>query len=243
MKRRFVLVAVLCVAASLAHAQEKKEAPNGKAAVKAKNNAAFAQVEDLPGLPRVLIIGDSISIGYTVNVRDLLKGVANVHRPPTNCGPTTNGIKNVESWLTASGGGKWDVIHFNWGLHDLKYVDEQLKNTSPEKGKLQVSPEDYEKNLETLVARMEKTGAKLIFATTTPVPAGEPQRKQDSDKLYNKVALKVMAKHHVAIDDLNAFVRAHPEGQLPNNVHYTPDGYKALAEQVAASIKAALGHK
>ena len=79
-----------------------------------------------------------------------------------------------------------------------------------------------------------------------PAPGGrrrEPQRKQDTDKQYNEVALKVMAAHHVAIDDLNTFVRAHPEGCLPNNVHYTPEGYKALAEQVANSIKAQLPKK
>jgi hypothetical protein len=67
------------------------------------------------GLPRVLLIGDSISMGYTLDVRELLKGKANVHRIPTNGGPTTNGLKNIKAWL---GDSKWDVIHFNWGLHD-----------------------------------------------------------------------------------------------------------------------------
>ena len=83
------------------------------------------------------------------------------------------GAEQIEKWL---GDGKWDVIHFNFGLHDLKFVDEKGMNTSPEKGKLQVPIEDYKKNLDALVSRMKKTGAKLIFATTTPVPAGEPQR-------------------------------------------------------------------
>jgi hypothetical protein len=66
-------------------------------------------------LPRVLLIGDSVSRGYTQAVRTALAGKANVHRAPANCGPTASGIKNIEVWL---GDGKWDVIHFNFGIHD-----------------------------------------------------------------------------------------------------------------------------
>src|SRR5690349_10757201 len=76
----------------------------------------LAPIEDRPGLPRVLIIGDSISVGYTLPVRELLKDKANVHRIPVNGGPTIRGLANLDTWL---GTGKWDVIHFNWGLHDV----------------------------------------------------------------------------------------------------------------------------
>ena len=82
-------------------------------------NPAMIPVEDIKGLPRVLLIGDSISIGYTVPARDALRGEANVHRPLTNCGPTTRGLESLSQWL---GDTDWDVIHFNWGLHDLKYL-------------------------------------------------------------------------------------------------------------------------
>src|SRR5262249_10720902 len=80
-------------------------------------NPAMQEVDDVAGLPRVLLIGDSISVGYTVPVRELLKSKANVHRILTNGGPTVNGVQHISEWL---GSGKWDVIHFNWGLHDLK---------------------------------------------------------------------------------------------------------------------------
>src|SRR5688572_8105941 len=95
-------------------------------------NPAFAPVQDDPALPRVLLIGDSISIGYTVPTRERLAGKANVHRPGVNCGPTTRGVENLDKWL---GDKKWDVIHFNFGLHDLRYIDDAGKNTSPEKGR------------------------------------------------------------------------------------------------------------
>jgi len=86
---------------------------------KRKPSPVFAPVKDNSNLPRVLIIGDSISIGYTLPTREFLKGKANLHRIPTNGGPTTRGLANIDAWL---GKDKWDLIHFNWGLHDLKYM-------------------------------------------------------------------------------------------------------------------------
>jgi acyl-CoA thioesterase-1 len=195
---------------------------------------ALAPIEDQQGLPRVLLIGDSISIGYTLPVRELLKGKANVHRIPTNGGPTKNGITNIEKWL---GTGKWDVIHFNWGIHDLKFMPD---------GKRQVEPEDYEKNLRSLVAKMKATGAKLIWATTTPIPEGElnPPRKFGKVPEYNAIAKKVMTENGVAIDDLNAAITPHlAKLQNPKDVHYKPEGSALLAKHVAASIETALRAK
>ena len=63
-----------------------------------------------------MLIGDSISIAHTLPSRHLLKEIANVHRIPANAGATTNGLAQIDTWL---GTRQWDVIHFNWGLHDL----------------------------------------------------------------------------------------------------------------------------
>jgi len=196
---------------------------------------ALAAVADVPGLPRVLLIGDSISMGYTVPVRTLLAGKANVHRPPENCGDTARGVKSLDKWL---GEGKWDVIHFNFGLHDLKYLDGKGALVAPDQGKQVASLAEYEKNLRALVARMKQTGAKLIFATTTPVPAGSSGRVERDEQRYNEVAGRVMKESGVAVDDLAAFAGARLEKiQLPKNVHFTPDGYAQLADAVVASIR------
>ncbi len=189
---------------------------------------AFAAVVDDPGLPRVLLIGDSISIGYTVPVREMMKGKANVHRIPTNGGPTTTGLAGIEKWL---GDGKWDVIHFNWGLHDLK---------SMEDGKLQVPPADYDKNLRTLVKRLKATGARLIWCNTTPVPDAKmnPPRKNEDVIAYNAVAKKIMKENQIPTDDLYTHASAEISTiQLPANVHYNKDGYAYLAKQVVKSIE------
>jgi acyl-CoA thioesterase-1 len=232
MKLTLGLILSLCLMGALsANAAESAKAPSGKKAAAKRIDPAMLPVTDEPGLPRILLIGDSISIGYTPPVRDMLKGKANVHRILTNGGPTTNGVANLDKWL---GDGKWDVIHFNFGLHDLKIM---------ETGKHQVSIEDYEANLKKIVARLKETKAKLIWAATTPVAPGtsNPPRNVDDVVKYNAVAEKVMKEAGIQIDDLYACALPKlQEIQLPKNVHFTAAGYKVLAEQVVKSIEAAL---
>ena len=206
-----------------------------------QKNKAMQPVIDQEGLPRVLLIGDSISIGYTVPVRELLEGKANVHRPLTNCGPTTNGIANLDKWLETGGKDKkWDIVHFNWGLHDLKYMGpngENLADPKAETSHKQVSPEDYEKNLRTLVQRLKKTGARLIWRNTTPVPEGAKGRIVGDSVKYNKIAEKIMNEEGIAIHDLYSFAKENAEKiQLKKDVHYTANGYQALAAEVVKSL-------
>jgi hypothetical protein len=189
-------------------------------------------------LPRVLILGDSISIAYTPIVQQLLQGEAEVIRPDENCGPTTRGLERLDAWL---GDGPWDVIHFNFGLHDLKYVDGQGNTVVPEQGAAQVPLENYEANLEQIVLRLRETGARLIWCTTTPVPAGAVGRIADDAVKYNAVAQRVMRRRlgeERVTNDLHAFcVPRLAELQQPANVHFTSFGSQALAEQVVASIR------
>lgn len=222
---RILLIVCLTISSPLAAQQEKPKPP--------RPNPSLAAIVDDPQLPRVLLIGDSISIGYTLPVRELMKGQANIHRIPTNGGPTSNGIKNIDKWL---GDDKWDVIHFNWGLHDLKLID----------GKQQVAPVDYESNLRKLVTRMKKTGATLVWCSTTPVPDGElnPPRKFHDVIDYNQIASRVMADEMIATNGLFEWAQAkQSEIQKPRDVHFTDAGSRVLATQVAKEIRAALAKR
>jgi len=186
---------------------------------------AWDFVVDDPALPRVLLIGDSVSRAYTRTVQRELAGKANVHRAPANCGPTAAGLKKIEIWL---GDGKWDIIHFNFGIHD--------RNT-PIK--------DYKERLGKLIERMKKTGATLIWANTTPIP-DVPAKKfvAASIEKRNAAAAEVMAKHGVAIDDLCAAITPRlKELQRPNDVHFTGPGNKFLGLQVARFLEAQLRKK
>ncbi len=184
----------------------------------------FAEV---PGLPRVLLIGDSIAIGYTAQTRALLRGQANVYRIPVNGGSTELGLQEIDQWLGAD---PWDVIHFNWGLHDITILE----------GQREVALDDYKANLATLTDRLVETGAELIWATTTPVPAGQtldPPRNAGDEVAYNNAALPIMRDHDIGINDLYSHVVDRlAEVQLPADVHFTPAGYAVLADRVATKI-------
>jgi acyl-CoA thioesterase-1 len=233
MKSSALFLLLTGVALSAAPDVAKPTADNVAVKPKAKPvDPTMVEITDTPGLPRVLLIGDSISIGYTLPVRQLLQGKANVHRILTNGGPTKNAsATNLTKWL---GTERWDVIHFNFGLHDLKHMEDD---------KRQVSPEDYEKNLREIVAALKATGAKLIWANTTPVPEGKitPPRTPADVTLYNNVALKVMKDNGIAVDDLNSAIAPKlKEYQRPLDVHFNADGYKFLADEVAKAITAQL---
>ena len=194
-------------------------------------NPAMQPVADAPRLPRVLLIGDSISIGYTVPVRDLLKGVANVHRIPENGGPTTRGLARLNEWL---GTNQWDVIHFNWGLHDLRLESN---------GRHQVDLDEYERNLLRLLDCLQRTGATLIWASTTPVPPDVkgPRRDPADVPRYNEAARRVMDAAGARINDLCAFTKPRiARIQIPQNVHFTTAGSAELARPVAREIREAL---
>jgi hypothetical protein len=204
-----------------------------------------------PDLPNVLIIGDSISIGYTQEVRQLLEGKANVLRPMrkvgtkrkrVNCRDTRFGLENLENWL---GDSQWDVIHFNWGLHDLCYRNPQAKNPRQRdkiNGRISVPLAQYQDNLEQLVVRLKSTGAVLIWASTTFVPEGEIGRFAGDEQKYNDKARLVMAKHGIAVNDLHVLT-SNFENTLfrgPGDVHYTKEGSRIIAAQVAENIEQAL---
>lgn len=194
-------------------------------------------------LPKVLLIGDSISIGYLPFVQEQLEGKANVDRIPLqangkaeNCQGTTYGLANIDRWL---GDTQWDVIHVNFGLHDIKHIDPETgKNSRDPNDPPQANLKQYKKNLKKIVRKLKATEAKLIFATTTPYPAGtKPYREVADVEAYNQVAIRLMKKHDIAINDLHAFVLPiMADLQRPVNVHFTEHGSRQLAQQVAQAI-------
>jgi acyl-CoA thioesterase-1 len=208
---------------------------------------------DAGSAPRVLIIGDSIAMGYWNAVATELKGVAVVVKNPGNAGPAATALAkpadaaeknapknaagetpdpakyetNLDYYLAF---GPFDVIHFNWGLHDLK------------RGGI---PKDlYIVNLTKLVDQMKEAApnARLIFATTTPVPpVNNEGRIPEKVVEFNEAAVALMKGRGVEVNDLYAAVLPRQaEVQLKDNVHFGKDGCALLANQVAMAIKEAL---
>lgn len=205
---------------------------------------AFDEVVDDPKLPRVLLIGDSISIDYTPDTREILKGKANVHRPACNCMFSGNVAKNINSWLAD---GKWDIVHFNAGIWDCHFVDENgniiqgLPSDYYDESKIRTTQDQYKENLNIVVDAIIATGAKPVFATTTTIPPWNDKRRAYLNSL-NEIANDLMYYKQIQINDLYSYsLPSLKEWQLPDGVHFNPLGKKELAKKVSAEILKALG--
>ncbi|MGJ8641302.1 MAG: SGNH/GDSL hydrolase family protein [Opitutaceae bacterium] len=215
----------------------------------------FAYVENDPDLPNVLIYGDSISIGYTQRVRKNIGAQANVYRLFKNGGNSTVFIPAMtqmhdvmcDEKLDQPWTFQWDVIHFNVGLHDLTMIRANGKDSEAAS---RTSIEQYQKNLRSIMVYLQELapGAKLIFATTTPVPDGafKPRRIAGDSKKYNDAALEVLGDYpEVIINDLFTLTKPNQPKwwSEPGNVHYNKTGSNAQGDQVAEIILKTLGQR
>ncbi len=186
-------------------------------------------------LPRVVLIGDSIRLGYAPIVAKRLEGRAQVITAEQNGGDSSRVRANLAQWAISV---RPQVVHFNAGLHDLKLLKAS--------GRHQVPLDQYRENLREIAARLQReTSARIIFAATTPIiDVRHAARKADFDRLeadvrrYNTAAGEVMRETGIPINDLHWLVdRAGTERLLlKDGTHYTPEGYELLASAVADSI-------
>ncbi len=227
---------------------EKAGAPAPSGAVEAElredTKQAFKTQPEAAGLPRVLIIGDSISIGYTAPLQKLLSAKAAVSRAPGNCQDSGFGLQHIKQWV---GKGPWDVIHFNFGIWDTHYLDAQtgqliaLESATPEnKRRIRHNIEQYKANLVKIVQALKQTKAQLIWAQSTPIMFRTAARFDDIAK-YNAAAAEVMNANSVPINDLYSYtLRDIKQWQSPDQCHFNDKGNAMLAQQVMRSILAAL---
>ena len=184
-------------------------------------------------MPKVVLIGDSIRMGYAPLVAKLLDGKAIVISQSVNGEDSGNVLRHLDEWVISE---KPDVVHVNAGLHDLKLTDRTY----------QVPLVEYQKNLRTIVERIRKeTNAKVIFATSTPIiDSLHAQRKAGFDRFeadvqkYNIAAVSVMKQAGVPINDLHEVIESGGKQTLmgDDGTHYTPEGYARLAAAVTNSV-------
>ncbi len=235
----FALSCTICQAISQKTAEETWKQLVGET----HDPVAYKYVENNPELPNVLIYGDSVSISYTPVVREKLNGKANVYRIYMNGVHSGHLIPCMEKMKSTMRDPslkdpwtfKWDVIQFNVGLHDLRYLGE--KGNSKQKASLMV----YAKHLRKIVKYLKQTApeATIIFATTTPVPENCETRVAGDAAIYNTVALKIIREDKsIIINDLYALTKPnHKEWQAgPGNDHFNCKGYTAQGKQTADII-------
>jgi len=187
---------------------------------------------------RVVLIGDSIRIGYQAAVECELTGRAEVWAPGENGGTSENVLAHLDEWVIAR---RPDIVHLNCGLHDLRIERGRNERAVP-------LPQ-YRVNLNTIFRRIrDESNPVIIWATTTPVNERWHRERKDFDRresdvdAYNQAAGEVANRMDIPINDLYAVVMEHGRDAIlsPDGVHYSEAGYDLLGRAVAEAIRAQL---
>jgi len=187
---------------------------------------------------RVVLIGDSIRIGYQAAVERELTGLAEVWGPGENGGTSENVLAHLDEWVIAR---RPDIVHLNCGLHDLRIERGRNERAVP-------LPQ-YRVNLNTIFRRIrDESNPVIIWATTTPVNERWHRERKDFDRresdvdAYNQAAGEVANRMDIPINDLYAVVMEHGRDAIlsPDGVHYSEAGYDLLGRAVAEAIRAQL---
>lgn len=175
-------------------------------------------------LPRVLLIGNSITQGYYDNVEKGLKNRAYVARYTSSKGILDPELfEELKNLLKHH---KFSVIHFNNGLHGIDYT-----------------PQQYEKGLNNLMNVLKRygQGAELIGATSTRVLPGFVGWKTDEEnqkliETRNEILVKVCGERNIEVDNLYDVTKDHPDWFSGDKIHYNATGYQELSKQVVNFI-------
>jgi hypothetical protein len=182
---------------------------------------------DNTDLPRILLIGDSITANYYDDVCRDLQGKAYVVRLATSFFVSDPMLLNqVKSMLAAM---KFDVIQFHNGLHGWDHRESEFEVGLPVL-------------LQTI--RDGAPNAKVIWATITPM-SRSGQLDQPDDRMprveeRNRIALDLMTQEGVPVDDLYTLMKPHPDLHIQDGTHWTSPGENLQASQVADQVMKAL---
>ncbi len=189
------------------------------------------------GLKKALLLGDSIRMGYCPWTRAALKGVADVRFPEGNGRSTQFMLMELGGWRAVFDGasdldavvwnaGHWDVAHWNGDAASL------------------TSEAEYARNVAAVTSRLRKyyPGARLVFATTTPMSpdgriGGNP-RSREEIRRYNAAAKAVLAPLGADVFDAYALCEGWPASSYRDYCHFTDEGFRKLGEAVAEFLRA-----
>lgn len=189
-------------------------------------------------MKKVVLIGDSIRMGYQQTVADQLADVAEVCWPEINGGDSRKALENIIDWVGARPA---DLVHINAGLHDLK--------RNRQTGAFQVPLQEYARNVEEILTAIgSATTGKIIWAATTPVNETCHHERKPFDRFeadvraYNEAAADICRRHQVPVNDLYAtLIDNGVESYLsPDGVHFNDAGYVLLGGKVAEVIRRSL---
>ena len=187
-------------------------------------------------LPEILLIGDSIRMGYCATVAADLADTAKVVYPEENCRNSQHVMTGIEGWakLCASPA----IVHVNFGQWDTARFAGSSESLT--------SPVEYGRNADLIFKALHRVfpGAEIVFATTTPMRPGPyegPHPRFDSDiDLYNTIAVEAAGRNSVRIDDIHEFARGWPSDAFTDSCHYTPESFARIGHEVARFLRETL---
>lgn len=190
-------------------------------------------------MKNVLLIGDSIRMGYDKQVKKALEGKANVVFPEDNCQFAAYVCRYLHEWFGGIDGKDFDVIHWNAGLHDVLRLFGEEPSTPIE---------IYGYYIERTCQRIKKLCpyAKVIFATSTKVVTekmnADFMRCNEDIEAYNAAAVRIVEKYGFTVNDLYSLSKTLPEDAHSDAVHYYTDmGADVFSKQVLSFVTEALG--
>lgn len=184
-------------------------------------------------MKNVLLLGDSIRMGYDKAVKRTLEGKANVFFPSENCRFASYLLRYLHEYRDMIKG-KVDVLHFNTGLWDcLRLFGEDVQ-----------TPLDiYAYYMDRVCVRIKKVfpDTEVIFATSTSVQSekmgADFKRYNEDIEKYNEIAVETVIKYGFKVNDLYALSKALPENAHSDAVHYyTTIGTEAFTNQVLSYL-------
>ncbi len=183
---------------------------------------AYGLTDSSRKLPRVLLVGDSIVCGYEGGVRRELRGKMNVSYLATSYCVTSPGYLKLLAFHL--GESKYDVVHFNNGLHSLSTPTEEWV-----KG--------FRASLQLIRAMQPQ--AKIVWATSTPL---KDPRKTAKSRELNAAGAKVVAElGGIETDDLFAAMDPLNRAKDWSDVyHFRPHAIAKQAKIVASACLKAL---
>ena len=190
-------------------------------------------------MKKIVLIGDSIRMGYDKYIKDALMGCAKVYYPEENCRFAVYVLRYAHDWKAK---GNWgddvDLVHWNAGLWDALelFGDEPLTPLSCYGQQIK----RIDKRLRMLFPK-----AKFIFATSTNVSEkmANPDFRRHNDiiRQYNAEALSALSDTDTIINDLYTLTANVPDSYRSDWVHfYTPEGTDLIGGKVLATICKAL---
>lgn len=186
-------------------------------------------------MTKVILVGDSIRMGYQDIVRRELAGEAEVWGPTQNGGNSQKVRENLDEWVISQ---EPSVVHLNCGLHDLKKEFGASERAIP--------LAQYETNVREVLRRLvSETEAKIVWAATTPVNEKWHHENKPFDRFkadvaaYNEVSSAIAIELGIPIDDLFAVIMdaGRDDYLTPDGVHFTEAGCELLGKAVAGLIK------